>query len=106
MAEHSQVDFRDSLAGRQAYVKGFGLAVWEVAMIARGFDGDAGKVASYLHWSPERAQAALTYMRDYREEIDAELADNDALDFAALQCMLPQIQRIVVPNDGDDAPSD
>jgi hypothetical protein len=106
MAEHPQVDFRDSLAGRQAYVKGSGLAVWEVAMIARGFDGDVGKVASYLHWSPERAQAALTYMRDYREEIDAELADNDALDFAALQRMLPQIQRIVVPNDGDDAPSD
>ena len=68
-------------------------------MVAREYRGDAEQVASHLSWSPERAQAVLTYARDYHEEIDAELADNDAIDFAALQRMLPQIQRIVVPND-------
>ena len=106
MAEHPWIDFRDSIIGRQAYVKGSGLAVWEVAMIARGFDGDAEKVADYLHWLPQRAQAALTYMRDYHEEIDAELADNDAMDFAALQRMLPQIQRIVVRDKARLKPGD
>jgi uncharacterized protein (DUF433 family) len=105
MAEHPQIDFRDSIAGRHAYVKGSGLAVWEVAMIARHLDWDAEKVADYLNWLPERAQAVLNYVRDYREEIDAELADNDAIDFAALQRMFPHIQRIVVPNDDDDIPS-
>ena len=103
MAEHPQIDFRDSMAGRQAYVKGSGQAVWEVAMLARGLDWDAEKVATYLHWPLGRAQAALNYRRDYHEEIDAELADNDAVDFAALQRMLPQIQRFVV---SADPPSD
>ncbi len=112
MAEHPWIDFRDSIIGRQAYVKGSGLAVWEVAMIARDYDGDADKadkadkVASHLRWPVERAQAALNYMRDYREEIDAELADNDAIDFAALQRMLPGIQRFVVPKDDDDIQPD
>jgi len=103
MAEHPQIDFRDSIIGRHAYVKGSGLAVWEVAMVARRLDWDAAKVADYLNWPLVRAQAVLNYARDYREEIDAELADNDAMDFAALQRMLPQIQRIVVRNDDDDA---
>jgi len=103
MAEHPQIDFRDSIIGRHAYVKGSGLAVWEVAMVARSLDWDAAKVADYLNWPLERAQAVLNYARDYHEEIDGELADNDAIDFAALQRMLPQIQRIVVRNDDDDA---
>lgn len=99
MAEHPQIDFRDSMAGRQAYVKGSGLAVWEVAMVAREYGGDAEKVAAHLCWRLERVQDALNYARDYNEEIDAALADNDAMDFAALQRMLPQIQRFVVSDD-------
>lgn len=97
MAEHPQIDFRDSMAGRQAYVKGSGLAVWEVALIARSYEGDAAGVASYLHWPETRVRAALTYARDYSDEIDAALDDYDAIDFASLQRLLPQIQVIAVP---------
>lgn len=34
--EFPAVEFRDSIAGRQAYAVGSGLAVWEVVMIAEG----------------------------------------------------------------------
>lgn len=101
-AEYSHIEFRDSPAGRQAYVKGSGLAVWEVAMVARDYGGDAEKVATHLHWPLVRVQAALTYVRDFKDEIDAALADNDAYDFAAVQRLLPQAQRFPV---GDSAHS-
>lgn len=97
MAEHPQIDFRDSMAGRQAYVKGSGLAVWEVALIARSYDGDAAGVAAHLRWPETRVRAALTYARDYSDEIDAALDDYDAIDFASLQRLLPQIQALAVP---------
>jgi uncharacterized protein (DUF433 family) len=99
MSEHPQIDFRDSMAGRQAYVKGSGLAVWEVAMVARDYGGNTEKVAAHLGWPLAWVQAALNYARDYREEIDAALADNDAVDFAALQRLLPQAQQIAVDDD-------
>ncbi len=105
MAEHSGIDVRDSMGGRQAYVKGSGLAVWEVAMLARDQGGDAERVADYLQWPLTRVQAALSYAHDYREEIGAALADNDAVDFETLQRLLPHAQRIVVPTDDSaDAP--
>lgn len=100
LSEHPQIDFRDSMGGRQAYVKEPGLAVWEVAMVARDYDRDAEKVAAHLRWALPRVQAALTYARDYRAEIDTALAGNDAIDFAAIQRLLPRAQRIVV----DDTP--
>src|SRR5438067_260300 len=101
MSEHSHIDFRASMAGRQAYVKGSGLAVWEVAMVARDYGGDVEKVAAHLQWPRPWVQAALQYARDYRDEIDTALADNDAVDFAALQRLLPQAEQISV----DDNPS-
>ena len=105
MGEHPQIDFRDSMGGRQAYVKGTGLAVWEVAMVAREYGGEAQKVAAHLHWPLARVQAALTYARDYSGEIDAALADNDAFDFAALQRLLPGAEQIFVEvaRPGDEA---
>ena len=97
MTEHPGIDFRDSPAGRHAYVKGTGLAVWEVAMVARDYEGDAAAVATHLQWPVARVQAALTYARDYQDEIEAALADNDAVDFDALRRLLPQAQRFDVP---------
>ena len=38
-SEFAYIDFRDSAAGRQAYMQGSSLAVWEVAMLLRDYDG-------------------------------------------------------------------
>jgi uncharacterized protein (DUF433 family) len=99
MSEHPYIDFRDSMAGRQAYVKGSGLAVWEVAMVARDYGGDVEKVAAHFRWPRTWVQAALHYARDYHDEIEKALADNDAVDFAAMQRLLPQTQLISVDDD-------
>ena len=95
-AEYSHIEFRDSAVGRQAYIIGTGLAVWEVAMVARDDDGDAEAVARHLRWPLVRVKAALRYATDFKSEIDAALADNDSYDFAAVSRLLPQTEPFFV----------
>lgn len=100
--EYAYISFRDSGAGRQPYVTGTGLAVWEVMMIARGYGDDVARTAHHLDIPEKLVRAAVTYATNFREEIDAALAENDAIDFAALQRMLPNIERLTVPLDPDE----
>jgi hypothetical protein len=53
------IEFRDSTVGRQAYVQGGTLAVWEVMMLARAYQSNAAAVARHLGW-PE-ARVAFNY---------------------------------------------
>lgn len=46
--EYPFVEFRESPAGRQAYLQGTRLAVWHVAALAREYEGDVSKTAAYL----------------------------------------------------------
>ena len=96
MAEFGHITFRDSPVGRQAYVQGTSLAVWEVAMVARWHDGDAQQTASYLNWPLVRVQAALQYAAAYPDEIEAAIADNDSYDFETVKQMLPQAELYLV----------
>lgn len=96
MADYAYIEFRDSIAGRQAYVKSTGLAVWEVAMVARDYGWDEEKVAAHLHWPLARVQGAFIYARDFQAETDAALADNDAYDFATVRRLLPRSEQFYV----------
>ena len=89
-AEFAFLDFRDSPAGRQAYIQGSSLAVWEVALLARSYSGEATAVATHLAWPVSKVQAALHYSEAFLKEIEGALAENDAIDFKALKRMLPQ----------------
>jgi uncharacterized protein (DUF433 family) len=101
MSEYPYIEFRDSMVGRQAYISGSSLAVWEVAMSARPFAGGerVAETARYLQWPAIRVQAALRYAEDFPEEIDAALADNDSYDFARLSRELPGITTFTIPRD-------
>jgi len=44
-SEFAFIDFRDSAAGRQAFVQGSSLAVWEVAMLLRAYKQSIAAVA-------------------------------------------------------------
>lgn len=103
MTSHPYIEFRDSMVGRQAYVSGSSLAVWEVMMIARNFPEHAriAATARHLAWPLPRVQAALRYAEDFAEEIDAALADNDSYDFARLARELPGARQYAVPTSGD-----
>ena len=95
-SEFAYIDFRDSAAGRQAYMQGSRLAVWQVAELLRGYKQNAGAVARHLEWPLEKVQAAANYIEAFPEEIAEQLADYDAIDFAVLKRMLPQAVEFAV----------
>jgi hypothetical protein len=95
-SEFCFIDFRDSPAGRQAYIQGSSLAVWEVMMVARHYDHNVAAVSRHLRWPEAKVQAAFNYAKAFPQEIKEALAENDAMDFESLKRMLPQIEEFVM----------
>jgi hypothetical protein len=89
-SEFAFIDFRDSAVGRQAYVQGSSLAVWEVMLLVRSYKGDAPAVAQHLRWPQRKVQAAINYAEAFPEEIQEALSDNDSVAFETLKRMAPQ----------------
>src|SRR5207248_10388797 len=58
-SEFAFLDFRDSVAGRQAAIQGSSLAIWEVMMLARDYKNDVAAVAKHLQWPEAKVQAAF-----------------------------------------------
>lgn len=75
--EFAFIEFRNSPAGRQAYVTGSSLAVWEVVWLLRHYGDDVKAVAQHLQWPEVRVMAALRYADAYRDEVEAAIEDND-----------------------------
>lgn len=96
-SEFSFIDFRDSPLGRQAYLQGSTLTVWEVLMLVRGYRGDVAATASHLHWPVAKVRAGLHYAEAFPGEIDEALAENAEADFQMLKRMLPQAEEMIVP---------
>jgi len=95
------VEFRDSPVGRQPYVKGSTLAVWEVVYIARSLDMDAPQTAMHLEWPIEKVQAALDYSQAYPDEVEVAIAENDACDFESLRSIVPHAELFLVSEAGE-----
>src|SRR2546429_3795154 len=51
-SEFAFIDFRESAAGRQTYIQGSTLAVWEIMLLVQSYKGDVSAVAK--HRSEER----------------------------------------------------
>lgn len=94
-SEFAFIDFRDSAAGRQAYIKGSSLAVWEVMMLVRSYKGNAAAAARHLQWPEVKVQAAMNYAIAFPREIEEAIAENDAMDFQTLKRMLPQTELFI-----------
>ncbi len=94
-SEFAFIDFRDSPAGRQAYIQGSTLAVWEVMLLVQSHGGDVSAVARHLKWPEARVQAAINYAKAFPEEIETALSENTETDFDALKRMLPQATEFV-----------
>lgn len=94
-SEFAYIDFRDSAAGRQAYMQGSTLAVWEVLLLAQSYKDDVTAVARHLKWPEAKVQAAVNYARAFREEIEGALSENAATDLEVLRRMLPQATEFV-----------
>ena len=94
-SEFAFVDFRDSPAGRQAYIQGSTLAVWEVLLLVQSYKADVSAVARHLKWPEAKVQAAINYAKAFPEEIEGALSENAATDFEALKRMLPLATELV-----------
>lgn len=88
-AEFPAVEFRDSAAGRQAYLVGSGLAVWEVRMVAEGFRLDVGETAKHLRLDRDYVSQALRYASAFESEVRIALDQNRAMTPEKLRAVLP-----------------
>lgn len=93
-AEFAYIDFRDSASGRQAYLQGSTLAVWEVILLVRSYKGDVAAVAKHLRWPEAKVQAAINYAEALPAEIEAALSENSGIDFDSLKRMLPGTVKV------------
>jgi hypothetical protein len=94
--EFAFIDFRDTTAGRQAYLLGSRLSVWMVVKIVRAYDGNTGKAAEHLRRPSIQIEAALNYAKAFPDEIEAAIKDNDSYTFEKLSQMLPQVKLFSV----------
>jgi hypothetical protein len=94
-SEFAFIDFRDSIIGRQAYIQGSSLAVWEVILLCRGYKNDLQAVARHLRWPQARVQAAFNYAEAFAGEINEALAESEAGSFTTIKRMLPQSVEFV-----------
>jgi len=94
-SEFAFIDFRDSPAGRQAYIQGSSLAVWEVILLLRSYQHDVLAVTKHLNWPEVKVRAAANYSEAFPEEIEAALSENAAAGFEVVKRMLPQAEEFV-----------
>jgi len=95
-SEFAFIDFRDSAAGRQAYLQGSSLAVWEVMLLLRNYKADARSVARHLQWPEQKVRAAINYAEAFPAEIEDALSENESVDLATLKRMAPQTVEFAV----------
>lgn len=69
----------DGPSGRRARIAGTGLDVWEVIATYKSLDRDLDRMHQAYHWlSDAHIRAALGYYAAYPEEIDRQIARNEA----------------------------
>src|SRR5258707_15633159 len=75
---HPLIQFLDGPSGRRASLVGRGLDVWEVIATIRDNDGSIALATEYLQVPTGVVEAAVAYYGEYRNEIDREIAVNEA----------------------------
>jgi uncharacterized protein (DUF433 family) len=66
--EFPGIGFRDAIGGREAYVLGHRVAVWEVVDAYRQA-GTIDRTAAHFRWPPALVRCALAYARSFPKEI-------------------------------------
>ena len=91
-SEFANIEFRNSVIGRQAYMKESNLAVWEVILIAQDHEMDADRVATYFSRTRGWVNSAFNYYEIFRDEIDPILEDSRSMGFDKLKRLLPTLE--------------
>jgi len=88
----ANLEFRSTPAGRVPYLAGSRLAIHQVVSILRDFKGDIERTARHLQIASALVRTAQLYARDYPEEIEPLISDNQR-GFYALQRLLPALEK-------------
>jgi hypothetical protein len=75
--EYPGIGFRDAAGGREAYVLGHRVAVWEVEDVHRETK-NVDKTARHFRWPPSVVRCALAFARAFPEEVSAHRAAESA----------------------------
>ncbi len=72
--------FTEGVSGKRARIAGTGIEVWEVVATYRSVGEDFERLSKSYHWlTVQQLKSALGYYGVYTAEIDAIIADNEAL---------------------------
>lgn len=85
------VEYRDSAAGRQPFVRGTRLPVWQVVRLVQAYGGDPSAVASHLRCPLQAVEDAVQYGRAFSSEIEAATVEGSP-DYEDLQRLLPDLK--------------
>ena len=66
--EFPGISFRNSLSGREAYLTGHRVAVWEV-LVVYGETKSVEKIVDHFHWPRVLVTRALAYAKAFPEEL-------------------------------------
>ena len=69
--EFPGIGFRDSIGGREAFVLGHRVAVWEVVDVHREAKSVA-RTADHFGWPDSLVKCALAYAKEFPDEISAQ----------------------------------
>ena len=69
--EFPGIGFRDSVAGREAYLQGHRVAVWEVIDVY-GEAKTIAKTAEHFRWPPALVRCALAYAKAYPKDVEQQ----------------------------------
>jgi uncharacterized protein (DUF433 family) len=67
--EFQGISFRNSLSGREAYISGRRVAVWEVVEVYHELKS-VERTAGHFDWPPVLVKRALAYAKEFPEEIE------------------------------------
>ncbi|HLJ69549.1 MAG TPA: hypothetical protein VKX16_19510 [Chloroflexota bacterium] len=95
-AAGDHIAFR-TVEGREAYLPGTGLTVWEIAWIAQGYEGDVEATARHLEIECALVQEALVYAADHQIEIETQIHEHVSWTADEIARLLPRARGIKIP---------
>lgn len=71
--EYPGIGFRDAAGGREAYILGHRVAVWEVEDVHRE-TRNLDRTARHFRWPPSVVRCALAFAREFPDDVSAQRA--------------------------------
>lgn len=93
-SQFPHVAFRIVNGASEAYVPDTGLAIWEIAWLARSYGGDAEAIARHTNADPDLVRAGLGYAASHSAETDAEISLHTETPLEELLAQFPGMRVI------------